>query len=1114
MKCAGCGHDNREAAKFCEECAAPLAQRCPSCRAVLRPSAKFCDACGANTAVSAGPKTDSPPASVHPTTNNLTTNNLPEGERKTVTALFADIKGSMDLLEDLDPEEARALLDPALTLMMEAVHHYGGYIVQSTGDGIFALFGAPIAHEDHAQRALYAALRLQEELKRYSDRIRAEGGLPIQARVGTNTGEVVVRTLQTGTTRTEYTPIGHATSLAARMQALAPIGSIATTDHVRKLCEGYFVFKALGPTRVKGVSEPVPVFEVTGLGPLRTRLQRAVGRGLTKFIGRQRELDVLRQAAEQAKAGRGQLVAVVGEAGVGKSRLLYEFKAVVQAGCMVLETFSVSHGKASAYLPVIELLHTYFKILPEDDARARREKVGGKVLMLDRALEDILPYLFALLGLVEGDDPLVQQEAHLRRGRTLDAIKRLVLRESVNQPLLVICEDLHWIDAETQALLNLLADALGTAKMLLLVNYRPEYTHGWGSKTYYTQVRLDPLGRDGAAEMLWAVLGVEAHGRAPLQALANRIIGQTDGNPFFMEEIVQSLFEERVLVRNGTVTLTRPLGALTLPASVQGILTARIDRVPPEQKELLQTLAVLGKEFAFSLVRAVSGHGDDDLNRLLAELQLAEFIYEQPAPGTVAYTFKHALTQEVAYHSVLSERRKRLHERAGEAIEVLGAGRVEDRLMELAYHYSRSGNVGKAVEYLGRAGQRAVQQAAYGEAVGHFKRALDLIPQLPECNERVRQELELGQSLAQVLWGTKGGAAPETIATAERVAALAERSGTFTQLVDSAVSRCAMTINMGDLPAASALADQALDLARREGSPGRLGVAHQLQMNRHFWQGNLAAVEEHFVTWLACFDAPGFRQLLLPPAEGFGFASLNACLLGHGDASRDRMARALAAVDPNSPFDLPYAEFFAAVLRLFLREYPHAEALAAQALARAEKHRFPLLIASSRCVLGLARAQHGRAGEGVALLRQGIAGLLEGGFRTSLPYWTGFLAEAQACAGAVGDALATVEQALQANPDELVSRPNNLRLRGTLRLTLGQTQLAEADFREAIALAHGMGAKTLELRATMNLARLLAQQDRRDEARTMLVEIYKWFTEGFDTVDLKEAKALLEELGS
>src|SRR5208337_3695905 len=391
--------------------------------------------------------------------------------------------------------------------MIDAVHRYDGYIVQSTGDGIFALFGAPVAHEDHPQRALYAALRMQEELRRYSDRLRAGGGLPIQARAGVNTGEVVVRSISTGEGHTEYTPIGHTANLAARMQTLAPVGSVAVTEATRKLCEGYFAFKSLGPATVKGVSGPVNVAEVTGLGPLRTRLQAAAQRGFTKFVGRQAELEQIKHALEMARDGHGQVVAAMGEPGVGKSRLFYEFKAIAQAGALVLEAYSVSHGKASAYLPVIDLLKSYFEIVNEDDERKRREKVTGKIVMLDRALEDTLPYLFGLLGIVEGDDPLAQLDPQFRRRRTLEAIKRILPRESLNQPLIVIFEDLHWIDSETQALLNLIVDGLATARILLLVNYRPEYHHQWGSKTYYTQLRLDPLGKESAQEMLDVLLG-------------------------------------------------------------------------------------------------------------------------------------------------------------------------------------------------------------------------------------------------------------------------------------------------------------------------------------------------------------------------------------------------------------------------------------------------------------------------------------------------------------------------------------------------------------------------------------------------------------------------------
>jgi class 3 adenylate cyclase/uncharacterized protein YcbX len=633
-----------------------------------------------------------------------------EGERKTVTVLFADIKGSMELIEDLDPEDARAIVDPALKLMMDAVHHYDGFVAQSTGDGIFALFGAPVAREDHPQRALYAALRMQEGLKRYSDRIRSAGHLPVQVRVGVNTGEVVVRALQTDDSRADYVPVGHSTSLAARMQALAPVGSIATTEKVRQMCEGYFTFKSLGPTRVKGVTDPINVYEATGVGPLRTRLQRSAGRGFTRFVGRDREIDTLKRSADLARDGHGQIVAAIAEAGIGKSRLFFEFTAISRSGWMILETFSVSHGKAQPFVPLIDLLQDYFGINAGDSSRTRREKMAGRIAVLDRTLEDTLPYLFSLLAPVEGDDPLADLESGVKTRRTLDAIKRILLRESLNQPLMVIFEDLHWIDEHTQQFLNLLADSIGTTKLLLLVNYRPEYSHQWNSKTYYTQVRLDPLGHESAEVMLTALLGEGDD----LAALKKLIIEKTEGTPFFMEEMVQVLLDEGALVNDGTTNLVRPLSELKIPPTVQAILATRIDRLPSDAKTLLQLLAVIGREIPLPLIRVLSVQLDDETDRQLNDLQLGEFIYEQPTAGDPEFVFKHALTQEVAYNSVLIERRKKLHEEIGRALETIYGDSIDDHLTELAHHYGRSANLDASVKYRTDAAKQKMDEARHG----------------------------------------------------------------------------------------------------------------------------------------------------------------------------------------------------------------------------------------------------------------------------------------------------------------------------------------------------------------------------------------------------------------
>jgi class 3 adenylate cyclase len=730
MRCSKCGAENPDGAKFCVECASPFARRCSSCGTENPPRARFCLECSKPIGHPAADTKKTSKSSMRVPT--VADDTQLEGERKMVTALFADIKGSTELEQDLDPEDARAIVDPALKLMIAAVNRYDGYVVQSTGDGIFAMFGAPLAHEDHAQRALYAALRMQEGLRRYAATLRERGRAPIEIRVGVNTGEVVLRAIQTAQGHAEYTAIGHATNLAARMQTVAATGTIATTEDTRKLCEGYFTFRALGPARVKGVSEAVNVHEVTGLGALRTRLQASAQRGLSKFVGREAELVQMKRSLELAKSGRGQIVAAVGEAGVGKSRLFFEFKAIVPPGCLVLETLSVSHGKASAYLPLIDLLKNYFEITSDDDARKRREKITGKILILDRALEDTLSYIFDLLEVAESDDSLARMDPEIRRRRTIEAIKRLLLRESLSQPVIVMFEDLHWLDDGSRALLNLLADSIGTARTLMLVNYRPEFTHNWSNKTYYTQLRLDPLSIESGEEMLNALLD-DSRDLAPLKRV---IIEKTEGNPFFMEEIVQALFEQGALSRNGSIKLATSLGTIQIPSTVQAVLASRIDRLPPEQKDLLQTLAVIGKEFPFRLVREVSGKADDELERLLSELQIAEFIYEQPAISEVSYVFKHALSQQVASGSALIERRKVLHERVAKVLEAQFPETVETQPELIAHHYTEAGLAAQAIPFWLRAGERALQRWANLEAIDHLKKGLELLGPGIDLRER------------------------------------------------------------------------------------------------------------------------------------------------------------------------------------------------------------------------------------------------------------------------------------------------------------------------------------------------------------------------------------------
>jgi class 3 adenylate cyclase/predicted ATPase len=1072
-----------------------------------------------------------------------------DGERKTITALFADLKGSTALIEGLDPEDARAMIDPALHIMMDAVHRYEGYVAQALGDGIFALFGAPIAHEDHPQRALYAALRMQDEMRRYSDTLRLSGGIPLYMRVGVNTGEVVVRSIRKDDLHTDYVPVGHSTNLAARMEQMAMPGSILVTAHTHKLTAGYFEFKPLGAATVKGREEPLHVYEVLGVGPLHTRLQVAARRGLTRFVGRHSEMDQLQRILEQITCGHGQIVGVMGEPGVGKSRLLYEFKRTSQSGCLVLEAFAVAYGKASPYLPLIELLRNYFQIQPLDDDRQRKEKVNGKVLTLDRGLEDIVPYLFALLGIEDPPTSLPELDPQIRRRRTFAALKRLFLRESLNQPLILIFEDLHWVDNETHLFLDTLSDSVASAKILLLVNYRPEHRHEWGQKTYYTQLRLAPLGREDAEALLTFLLGTDTS----LNTLKQLILKKTEGTPFFMEEVMQTLVEEGVLVGDrGNYRLEKTPTELHLSPTIQGVLTARIDRLSPAEKALLQQLAIIGREFPVSLMKHVIPLPDDELYRVLAALQSKEFLYEQPAFPEGEYIFKHALTQEVAYGSVLLERRKALHERTAQAIEALYRSTLDDHYNELAHHYTQSGNSEKAVEYLQLAGQQAVQRSANEEAANHFTTALELLVRLPDTPDRARQELGLRIAIGTPLQAIKGPAAPEIEVVYTRALELCRQIGEPAQRFSVLRGLWLLHHVRAELQVARELAEQLLGMAQHIQDPTLLLEAHRALGSTLLWLGEFPRAWDNLEQASRFSNSQPHRFLTFPHG---GVDPGVSCLcdgartlwfLGYPDQALARSNAALtAARELADPFSLGYALIFAAGLHQLRREGRETQNRAEEGIALAAEHGFPSLVSAGTIRLGWALAEQGHVEEGLAHMDHGVTARRSAGAELARPYFLALQAEVYGKVGRPEHGLTMLTEALaqMTTTGEFRLAAELYRLKGELTLqqanhkAKGKGQKsematdpqgeAEACFLKAIDIARQQQAKSLELRAVMGLVRLRQQQslERRagsgereahpaldDNAHRMLSEVYNWFTEGLNTKDLQEAKALVDEL--
>jgi class 3 adenylate cyclase/tetratricopeptide (TPR) repeat protein len=1031
-----------------------------------------------------------------------------EGERKQVTVLFADLKGSTELIRDLDPEAVQTLLDPALQRMMDAVHRFEGTVNQVLGDGIMALFGAPVAHEDHAVRACYAALAMQAAMRRYAEEVRRSHSLEMQMRVGLNSGEVVVRAIGNDL-HMDYSAVGQTTHLAARMEQLATPGSIRLTAATLRLVEGLVQVNALGRFPVRGLPEPVEVFELVGASAVRRRLQAAAARGLTRFVGRQQELMALQQALEQAGAGHGQVAALVDEAGVGKSRLVYEFvHSHHTQGWSVLESASVSYGKATLYFPVLDLLKRYSHIEDHDDTRTIRAKLTGQVLTLDAALQDVIPALLALLDALPDDSPFRQLDPAQRRQRTLTALKRVLLRESQVQPLLLVCEDLHWIDTETQALLDSLVESLPTTQLLLLVNYRPEYQHGWGSKTYYTQVRLDPLPPARADELLQALMGTDPR----LAALTPLLIARTEGNPFFLEESVQTLVETQVLVgERRSYRLAHPLTSLQVPATVQAVLAARIDRLPLEEKRLLQTAAVIGTEVPFPVLQAIAELPEAALHQGLDHLQAAEFLYETRLFPDREYTFKHALTHEVAYGSLLQERRRALHARIVEALEALTGDRVGEQIERLAHHALRGEVWDKALAYCRQAGEKAMARSAHREAVGYFEQALNALPHLPETRDTREQAIDLRLALRSALQPSGDlGRVLAYLREAEALAVTLDNPRRLGQ-VSGLLSRHFYL--MGDYDQALAAAQRTLALATAGGEVVLHALANFYLGLSYVAQGDYRRAIDCLGQTMAFFDGARRRErfgvyatyvrfgaVFLPAVVSRAFLAWCHAELGtfaEGSVLGEEGLRIAEAVA--HPGSLMFAFWGIGWLALRQGDLHRALPRLERAVSICQDADLPFYFPSVASALSAAYTLGGRVADAVPLCTQ----VMEQTTATEMPVFEEvlcrlFLGEAQVLAGHLEEAHALTERtlALARERQERGHQAYALRLLGGIAAHRDPPDVdqAAAHYRQSLALADELGMRPLRAHCHLGLGTLYAKMDQRAPARARLsaaIDLYR-----------------------
>ena len=1030
------------------------------------------------------------------------------GEYKQVTVLCGGLADALALAMRLGPEAMHRRMQTVFTIVQQVLHRYAGSLIELSGEGFVALFGAPVAQEDHAQRAVLAALALHAQVGASVPDLRQAPAEPLALCLGLHTGRVVVDRLG-GDPQRLYTAAGETTQVALRLRQLSVPGTVLLSAATQHLVQDNVRVEPWGEATVGAAQAPVPVYSVRGIAPQRSGVVGHGTRARSPFVGRARELALLQERLDAVVAGQGQVVAVVGEPGMGKSRLLAEYRrSLVGREVRYVEGHCLSYGSATPYLPLVDLVRQLCGMTPGEQHDAITAKIHRRLQQADLDPDEGVPLVLSLLDIPLETERLAQLSPPERKARTFVLLRYLVLHEAQRHPCILAMENLHWSDATSEEWLTSLVERLTGVALLVLVTYRPGYQPPWLAQSYATQVALSPL----RAEDSWTVVQSVLQTASVPETVIQEIVTHAAGNPFFLEELAWNVIEHRGQPAPPAV-----------PETIEAVLAARLDRLPPEEKRLLQTAAVIGMAVPVPLLQAITDLAAADLHTHLGHLQTAEFLYETGRLPASAYTFKHALTHEVAYGSLLQERRRVLHGRTAQAIEALFAERLPEHYYALAHHYSRSGNTAKAVDYLQRIGQQAVERSAYAEAVSHLTTALDLLTTLPETRERSQQELGVLMILGAALRVTKGQAAPEVERLYTRARELCEQVGEPLQLFRVLLGLWHAHGTRGEYQARRALGEQLLSLAQCLQDPDFLLEAHHALWTTLLSGGELAAARPHLEQGMKIYDPQRHRtHAALYSGHDPGVccrmqAAHSLWLLEYPDQAVVSIQAALALAQQLAhPLSLTMALRWAAVLHHLRREAPQTRTHAEAAITMAIDQEFPQQVAIATPLRGWALAAKGQGEEGIAQIRQGLAAYRAMGVTMDRPEHLAMLAEASAQAGQIPEGLAALAEAL-ATLDQSEMRlweAELYRLRGELLLqqTVAQSADAEVCFQRALAVARRQQARSWELRAALSLARLWQQQGKRAEACELLAPIYGWFTEGFDTADLQEAKALLAEL--